>query len=102
MTNNRTPNQQYHRQCKGKKRFDSAIGAQFRMAQLQEQRVEGFERLEVYHCQHCNGWHVGHRPKPVKEPELLPDFRTPPAFCTPEEAALWRADRVLELPHPVI
>jgi hypothetical protein len=59
----------------GKKRFDSAIGAQFRMAELTEQRVEGFERLEVYHCQHCNGWHVGHRPKPVKELELIPDFK---------------------------
>lgn len=23
-------------------------------------------RLAVYRCQHCNAWHIGHRPKPKK------------------------------------
>lgn len=54
-----------HPQCRGKIRYGTWEDAQRHCAELAGSRDEHrrrAQRLNVYHCRWCGGYHVGHRP----------------------------------------
>ena len=49
--------------CEGKRRHDTRAKAGDHLATLARAGAN-YHRLEAYRCRHCDGFHVGHRPKP--------------------------------------
>lgn len=52
-------------QCDGKQRYAAKADAK-RAAKHIEHRIGS--RLDVYHCVHCDGFHLGHKPRPYNWP----------------------------------
>jgi hypothetical protein len=67
----------YERQCMGKIRYLGERDASWRLNQMRERKVRDWERLELYPCRHCKGFHIGHRAAPLtpeKATALVEDF----------------------------
>ena len=47
--------------CKRKKRHPTELGAIQHLQIQQASRKYDGQKLKVYHCLNCDGWHVGHK-----------------------------------------
>lgn len=52
------------RSCDGKKRHDTREGAKIQFWRLVNTTGTARNRICVYPCGHCGGWHIGHKQKP--------------------------------------
>ena len=60
------------RQCDGKKRHATAADAMLARATLN--RSKGYQgRMNVYRCQFCRGYHIGHAPERLSTDYLVGD-----------------------------
>lgn len=48
------------RSCDGKRKFTSRRAADDAMHAMYRRRLS-ITRLNVYACDHCDGWHIGHQ-----------------------------------------
>lgn len=57
-----------HKTCKQKVRYEDESDAQARLFNMQDRKVEGHDRLEIYQCRFCGFLHIGHRPLRAVDP----------------------------------
>lgn len=58
--------------CEGKRRYDTPEAAQAAKYRLRRQTME--TRMNVYRCQFCNKYHIGHTPYNVRAEIKLRKF----------------------------
>ena len=54
------------KECEGKRRYPTQ-GDAFAAAKVARVRADGGQYIDAYQCEHCGGWHIGHRPGSMRE-----------------------------------
>ena len=54
------------KECEGKRRYATQGEAHAAMLAAQKSATGG-RYIDAYQCEHCGGWHIGHRPGSMRE-----------------------------------
>ena len=54
------------KECEGKRRF-ATQGEAHTAVQAAQKSATGGRYIDAYQCEHCAGWHIGHKPGSTRE-----------------------------------